>query len=89
MKTLIFVLLCCFCSLQYQLWLEQDGILESVSMYRNVKHQQHMNTKLEQRNSILEAEVMDLKSGQEAIEERARHEMGMIKQGEIFYQFSS
>jgi cell division protein FtsB len=53
---------------------------------RQVQAQRETNQKLEQRNAALDAEVRDLKSGYEAIEERARYELGMIKEGEVFVQ---
>ena len=53
---------------------------------RSVEAQQAENQRLRERNQALAAEVMDLKQGQEAIEERARSELGMIKEGEEFYQ---
>ena len=53
---------------------------------RQVQAQREVNQKLEQRNTELDAEVRDLKAGYEAIEERARYELGMIKDGEVFVQ---
>ena len=72
--------------LQYPLWLGKGGWLRVWDYDRQVKSQREANQKLEQRNAALDAEVRDLKSGYEAIEERARYELGMIKEGEIFVQ---
>lgn len=72
--------------LQYPLWLGKGGWLRVWDMERQVKNQREVNQKLEQRNAGLDAEVRDLKSGYEAIEERARFELGLIKDGEVFVQ---
>ncbi|CAG0984390.1 Cell division protein FtsB [Rhodocyclaceae bacterium] len=72
--------------LQYPLWLGKGGWLRVWDMERQLKGQQEVNQKLEQRNAGLDAEVRDLKTGYEAIEERARFELGLIKDGEIFVQ---
>lgn len=72
--------------LQYPLWLGKGSWLRVWDLNRQVALQQEKNTTLKARNGTLEAEVRDLKSGQAAIEERARSELGMIKQDEVFYQ---
>lgn len=82
--TLIFVILIAL--LQYPLWLGKGSWLRVWDLNRQVALQQDKNAALKARNDTLEAEVRDLKSGQAAIEERARSELGMIKQDEVFYQ---
>ena len=72
--------------LQYPLWLGKGSWLRVWDLNRQVALQQDKNAALKARNDTLEAEVRDLKSGQAAIEERARSELGMIKQDEVFYQ---
>ena len=72
--------------LQYRLWLSDDGMRGLISMKRAVSEQQEGNLELSRRNRQLLAEVRDLKQGYAAIEERARNELGMIKQDEVFYQ---
>lgn len=72
--------------LQYPLWLGKGGWLRVWDMERQLAAQREVNHKLEQRNAGLDAEVRDLKSGFEAIEERARFELGLIKDGEVFVQ---
>jgi len=72
--------------LQYPLWLGKGGWLRVWDMERQLAAQQEVNQKLEVRNAGLDAEVRDLKSGLDAIEERARYELGMIKDGEVFVQ---
>jgi cell division protein FtsB len=72
--------------LQYPLWLGKGGWLRVWDMERQLAAQRDVNQKLETRNAGLDAEVRDLKSGFDAIEERARYELGMIKDGEVFIQ---
>jgi cell division protein FtsB len=72
--------------LQYPLWLGKGGWLRVWDMDRQLAAQREVNQKLESRNAGLDAEVRDLKTGFEAIEERARYELGMIKPGEVFVQ---
>jgi len=72
--------------LQYPLWLGKGGWLKVWEAERQSQAQRELNQKLEQRNAGLDAEVRDLKSGYDAIEERARFELGLIKQDETFVQ---
>ena len=86
MKWLLLVLLILFLLLQYALWFGDSSLPSSWELKRQVDAQKVENKQLEQRNKTLEAEVLDLKQGKDAIEERARSELGMIKKGETFYQ---
>ncbi|MDH5785432.1 MAG: cell division protein FtsB [Chromatiales bacterium] len=72
--------------LQYSLWFGNGGLLRVWQLNRAVEQQKAENTKLKERNEALEAEVLDLKGGLEAIEERARTDLGMIKKDETFFQ---
>jgi cell division protein FtsB len=72
--------------LQYQLWLGHGSARDVWRLKKTVAAQLRENEVLHQRNDALEAEVKDLKSGLEAVEERARRELGMIRDGEVFYQ---
>ena len=72
--------------LQYPLWLGKGGWYRVWEMDQQLKAQRAENQKLEQRNAGFEAEVRDLKAGYEAIEERARYELGLVKEGELFLQ---
>ncbi len=72
--------------LQYPLWLGKGGWVRVWDLDRQVQAQKDTNAKLEARNAALDAEVRDLKQGLDAVEERARYELGMIKQDEIFFQ---
>jgi cell division protein FtsB len=72
--------------LQYPLWLGKGGWLRVWDMDRQLTEQREVNQKLEARNAGLDAEVRDLKTGFDAIEERARYELGLVKPGEVFVQ---
>ena len=72
--------------LQHPLWLGKGGWLRVWEVDRQLQQQKEANQKLEMRNAGLDAEVRDLKQGYDAIEERARFELGMVKQDEVFVQ---
>ncbi|HSG77924.1 MAG TPA: cell division protein FtsB [Burkholderiales bacterium] len=86
MKILGGVLAALILLIQYPLWLGKGGWLRVSEVDRQLSAQQAKNGALEARNGALEAEVRDLKQGLEAIEERARYELGMIKSDEVFFQ---
>jgi cell division protein FtsB len=72
--------------LQYRLWFGKNSVPDYFALEDEVTRQIANNKKLTQRNKLLYADTDDLKSGSEAIEERARNELGMIKQGETFFR---
>lgn len=72
--------------LQHRLWFGKNSVPDYLSLKEEVVRQQSDNDKLKQRNKLLYADTDDLKSGIEAIEERARNELGMIKNGETFFR---
>jgi len=86
MRWLVWLLVVLFVLLQYKLWVGDGSLAEVWDLYRQVEMQKEENQQLQERNQALEAEVQDLKKGLESIEERAREELGMIKDGETFYQ---
>lgn len=86
MRILAFVLLGLIAALQYPMWLGKGGWLAVGELDRQVALQRAGNEKLRARNEALDADVRDLKSGSEAIEERARSELGMIRNDEVFFQ---
>lgn len=86
MKILFYILIGILIGLQYPLWLGDGGALALWKLKREITLQQTENAQLKERNQALEAEVRDLKEGYEALEERARAELGMVRRGETFYQ---
>lgn len=80
------ILLILLIALQVKLWVGQGGMAEVGRLEKAVAAQKRENDELKARNDALIAEVANLKDGEEAIEERARSELGLIKPGEKFYQ---
>jgi len=72
--------------LQYEFWFSDGGMRTVWQMKRNITNQKQINTKLEQRNQLLIAEIKDLQNGHAAIEAHARNDLGMVKNGEVFYR---
>lgn len=79
---LLFILL----GLQYRLWFGDTNIFQILELQEKIAVQSDENERLQMRNRQLEAEVTDLKKGLSAIEERARSDQGMVREGETFYQ---
>lgn len=86
MKLLSFLLFVAIAAMQYPLWLGKASWLRVWQVDQEVVAARAENVQLQNRNNMLEAEVNDLKQGFEAIEERARSDLGMIKEGEILFQ---
>lgn len=86
MKTLTLALAAVIALLQYPMWLGKGGWLRVWDTDQQLQAQVEKNRKLQVRNGALDAEVRDLKQGLDAVEERARSELGMIRQDEIFFQ---
>lgn len=80
------ILLALLIALQVKLWSDTGGMREVDALRAAVKKQADENQRLQQRNQALAADVSDLKSGEQAVEARARAELGLIKPGETFYQ---
>lgn len=73
-------------AMQGQLWLSASGVAKTRDLHSAVQEQRAENNELRERNSALEAEVLNLKNGKAAAEERARTDLGMIGKSETFYQ---
>jgi cell division protein FtsB len=86
LKLITLALIAVIALLQHPLWLGKGGWLRVWEVDNQVRAQRDANQKLALRNAALDAEVRDLKQGLDAIEERARSELGMIKRDEIFFQ---
>jgi len=86
MKILITILILVLIGLQYKLWFGDGSLSEVVQLTRELELQKQRLQELESRNRILEAQVLDLQNGLDAFEEKARNDLGMIKQGETFIQ---
>ena len=86
MKWIAAILLIILLALQYRLWVGQGSLAEVSRLKQSIEQKQASNAILRERNNALDAEVQDLKQGVDAIEERARSELGMIKQDETFFQ---
>lgn len=86
MRRLTLMLLVLLAALQWPLWLGKGSWLRVWQLDKQVEEQRAANLVLVRRNAALDAEVRDLKQGTAAIEERARNELGMIRQGEVFFQ---
>ena len=86
MRALALTLATLIALIQYPLWVGKGSWLRVWDVDQQLKAQRALNQKLKARNAALDAEVRDLKQGLDAIEERARNELGMIKQDEIFFQ---
>lgn len=86
MRKLTVVLVVLIALLQYPLWLGKGGWLRVWQYSQQIEAHEKRNEYYKQRNETLRAEVRDLKQGQSAVEERARSELGLVKQDEVFYQ---
>ncbi|MEO9946632.1 MAG: cell division protein FtsB [Paraglaciecola sp.] len=86
MKWVTIILLILLSTLQYRLWFGKNSVTDFVRLKQEVDTQVTVNNNLRQRNNLLKADIHDLKIGLEAAEERARNELGLIKEGETFYR---
>ncbi|WP_299079859.1 cell division protein FtsB [uncultured Paraglaciecola sp.] len=86
MKWVMTILFTLFGLLQYRLWFGKNSIPDFMILKNEVALQVTHNANLRQRNNLLKADIHDLKIGLDAAEERARNELGLIKQGETFYR---
>lgn len=73
--------------LQYRLWFADGSLAERQRLQQQVESAELENAQLRERNNALSREVLELKSGKGVVEERAREELGLIREGEVFYRF--
>ena len=86
MKALAYILAGLLLALQYPLWIGKGSWMRVRELDQQLVQQREANARLKSRNDALDAEVRDLKEGSDALEERARMELGMVKRDEVFYQ---
>lgn len=89
MKWLWPVALILLAVLQYRLWVGEGSLAHVTQLKQEISEQAQVNEQLFERNRVLTAEVKELKQGLETVEERARHELGMIREGETLFQLST
>lgn len=87
MRPVFIVLIIALVVLQHKLWLGDGNIIQWIGLQEQLKEHQQENNKLAARNKALEVDIEELKSGDQALEEQARFELGMVKNNETFYQF--
>ncbi|MEW6562091.1 MAG: cell division protein FtsB [Pseudomonadota bacterium] len=86
MRLVTLILAALILLLQYPLWFGKGGWFKVREVNQQLEAQKQINQQTQARNALLDAEVRDLKEGSEAIEERARSELGMVKRDEVFFQ---
>jgi len=86
MRALYIFLSFLFLLLQYPLWFGNNSLPDAWKIQAKIEAQSKENLQLAERNRLLDAEVLNLKKGMDVVEEKARYELGMTKQGETFYQ---
>lgn len=87
MRWLLLSLLVLLGAMQYRLWFAQGSLAEKHRLERQVEEQTAINSELQARNAVLEREVLDLQNGgNKGVEQRAREQLGLVREGETFYQ---
>ena len=87
MRPFFIILIIALVVLQHKLWLGDGNIVQWLNLEKKLEDHQLENSKLAARNRAMEADIKELKSGDQALEEQARFELGMIKEEEEYYQF--
>ena len=85
MRWLLLSLLVLLGALQYRLWFAEGSLAEQHRLELQVDEQTLINSELQARNSVLDREVLELQSGNNGVEQRAREQLGLIREGETFY----
>lgn len=86
MKIVVAILIVLLIIMQYRLWIGEGSVRTAIQLKQQIAAQEAENQKLRDSNQMLLAEVQDLKSGKQAVEEHARNDLGMVKKDETFYQ---
>ena len=87
MRWVLGVLLLILVFLQYRLWIAEGSLAEQKRLESQVEEQTAINQALRERNAVLEREVLELQTGNRGVEQRAREQLGLVREGETFYQF--
>ncbi|MGL5741248.1 MAG: cell division protein FtsB [Legionella sp.] len=87
MRPLFIILIVSLVILQHKLWLGDGNLIQWANIEKKLAAHEQENNKLISRNRALEADIRELKNGDQALEEQARYELGMVKVNEIYYQF--
>lgn len=87
MRPIYILLIIALVVLQHKLWLGDGNLVQWMHLEKKLTAHQLQNDQLAARNKALEADIRELKSGEQALEEQARYELGMIKDSEVYYQF--
>ena len=86
MRWLLITLLLLLGVLQYRLWFAEGSLAEQHRLQTQIEEQTRINKELQARNAVLEREVLELQSGNKGVEQRAREQLGLVREGETFYQ---
>ena len=86
MRPFFIFLVIALLGLQYKLWLGDGSVREWLHLENKLVLEEQENQRLAARNRAVEADILELKSGDQALEEQARYELGMVKEGEVYYQ---
>jgi len=86
MRALLAGLVLLLAVLQYRLWIAEGSLAERHRLQQQVEEQALVNEQLRERNAVLEREVLTLQSGNQGVEQRAREQLGLVREGETFYQ---
>lgn len=87
MRIIVILLIIVLLGLQYKLWIGDGSMTQWLRLEQKLDAQQQKNKQMLARNQVIDADIAELKSGEQALEEQARFELGMIKEGEVYYQF--
>ena len=87
MKILLAILILVLIVLQYRLWFAEGSLAEQRRLQQKVEEQTLINRQLQERNAVLEREVLELQTGNAGVEQRAREQLGLVREDEVFYQF--
>jgi cell division protein FtsB len=86
LRWLLLILLLLLGILQYRLWFAEGSFAEQHRLEQQVEDQTRINAELQARNAVLEREVLELQTGVKGVEQRAREQLGLVREGETFYQ---